>query len=91
VRIQLKRLDALLAERDITLDLDERARSELGKRGYDPAYGARPLKRVIQKDIQDPIARMILKGRLGDGQTIRISFDGNDFLFNGATAVRTVH
>jgi len=85
VAIQLKRLEKLLADRDITLDLDERAKARLAVLGYDPAYGARPLKRVIQREIQDPLARLILEGRIHDGETVRVSHDGNDFLFNGAT------
>jgi ATP-dependent Clp protease ATP-binding subunit ClpB len=85
VRIQLRRLETLLADREIALELDDRARAELARRGYDPTYGARPLKRVIQKDMQDPIARLILQGRLRNGDTVRVSFDGNDFLFNGAS------
>ena len=67
VTIQLKRLEKLLADRNITLELDERAKAELARRGYDSAYGARPLKRVIQKDVQDPLARLILEGRVKDG------------------------
>jgi ATP-dependent Clp protease ATP-binding subunit ClpB len=85
VAIQLKRLEKLLADREITLDLDERARARLAHLGYDSAYGARPLKRVIQREIQDPLARLILEGRIHDGETVRVSHDGNDFLFNGAT------
>jgi ATP-dependent Clp protease ATP-binding subunit ClpB len=65
--------------------LDARGKAELAKRGYDPAWGARPLKRVIQKDVQDPLARLILEGRIKDGDAVRVSFDGNDFLFNGKT------
>jgi ATP-dependent Clp protease ATP-binding subunit ClpB len=83
VDIQLKRLEKLLAARNISMELDGRAKTELAKRGYDPAWGARPLKRVIQKDIQDPFARLILEGRIKDGDAVRVSFDGNDFLFNG--------
>ncbi|MGE0830665.1 MAG: AAA family ATPase, partial [Hyphomonadaceae bacterium] len=84
VKIQLKRLEGLLRERNITIELDQRARDALAQRGYDPTYGARPLKRVIQKDIQDPLARLILEGRIKDGDSVRVTFDGNDFLFNGA-------
>ncbi|MEQ1708222.1 MAG: ATP-dependent chaperone ClpB [Terricaulis sp.] len=83
VDIQLQRLDKLLAVRTITLELDARAKGELAKRGYDAAWGARPLKRVIQKDVQDPLARLILEGRIKDGDGVRVTFDGNDFLFNG--------
>ena len=84
VDIQLKRLEKLLAARNISLDLEARAKAELAKRGYDPAWGARPLKRTIQKDVQDPLARQILEGAIKDGDTVRVTFDGNDFLFNGA-------
>jgi len=84
VDIQLKRLEKLLAARSMTVELDGRAKAELAKRGYDPTYGARPLKRVVQKDLQDPLARLILEGRVKDGERVRVSFDGNDFLFNGA-------
>ncbi len=83
VTIQLKRLEKLLIDRNITLDLDDRARARLAQLGYDPAYGARPLKRVIQREVQDSLARLILEGRIKDGDTVRVSFDGNDFLFNG--------
>jgi ATP-dependent Clp protease ATP-binding subunit ClpB len=83
VDIQLQRLEKLLAARTITMELDARAKAELAKRGYDPAWGARPLKRVIQKDVQDPLARLILEGRIKDGDRVRVTFDGNDFLFNG--------
>jgi ATP-dependent Clp protease ATP-binding subunit ClpB len=85
VDIQLRRLDTLLAARNIAMELDARTKGELAKRGYDPIYGARPLKRVIQKDVQDPLARLILDGRIKDGDVVRVTFDGNDFLFNGAS------
>ena len=85
VDIQLKRLEKLLGARNISMELDSRAKAELAKRGYDPAWGARPLKRVIQKDIQDPFARLILEGRVKDGDRVVVTFDGNDFLFNGAS------
>ncbi len=85
VDIQLKRLDKLLAARNITMELESRAKTELARRGYDPAWGARPLKRVIQKDVQDPFARLILEGRVKDGDRVVVTFDGNDFLFNGAS------
>jgi len=88
VKIQLKRLETLLRDRSIGLVLDARAQTELARRGYDPAYGARPLKRVIQRDIQDPLARLILEGRLKDGDALAVGFDGNDFLFNGVVARR---
>jgi len=84
VTIQLKRLEGLLRDRNITIELDQRAKDALAQRGYDPTYGARPLKRVIQKDVQDPLARLILEGKVKDGDAVRVTFDGNDFLFNGA-------
>ena len=88
VDIQLKRLDKLLATRNMTVSLDARAKTELAKRGYDPVYGARPLKRTIQKELQDPLARAILEGRAKDGDKITVTFDGNDFLINGASERR---
>jgi ATP-dependent Clp protease ATP-binding subunit ClpB len=72
VRIQLKRLEKLLADRRMTLDLDHDALHWLGEKGYDPVYGARPLKRVIQKDLIDPIARKLLAGDLEDGAVIQV-------------------
>jgi ATP-dependent Clp protease ATP-binding subunit ClpB len=88
VDIQLKRLEKLVADRNMAITLDTRAKAELAKRGYDPVYGARPLKRVIQKEIQDPLARAILEGRVHDGEKVTVTFDGNDFLINGAAAKR---
>jgi ATP-dependent Clp protease ATP-binding subunit ClpB len=88
VEIQLKRLEKLVADRNMAITLDARAKAELAKRGYDPVYGARPLKRVIQKEIQDPLARAILEGRVHDGESVTVTFDGNDFLINGAAAKR---
>jgi ATP-dependent Clp protease ATP-binding subunit ClpB len=85
VDIQLKRLERLLAARNISMELDSRAKAELARRGYDPAWGARPLKRIIQKDVQDPLARLILEGAIKDGDRVVVTFDGNDFLFNGAS------
>ncbi len=72
VDIQFKRLAKLLEERKITLDLDPKGRHWLADRGYDPAYGARPLKRVIQKWVQDPLAQELLAGEIRDGATVRI-------------------
>ncbi|MDX2236402.1 MAG: ATP-dependent chaperone ClpB [Hyphomonadaceae bacterium] len=88
VKIQLRRLEKLLADRNIAITLDERAKAELARRGYDPAYGARPLKRVIQRDLQDPLARLLLEGRVKDGDVVTVTWDGNDFLFNGAAEKR---
>ncbi|WP_018690260.1 ATP-dependent chaperone ClpB [Ahrensia kielensis] len=79
VNIQLKRLEALLADRKITLNLDQKARDWLAAKGYDPAYGARPLKRVIQKYVQDPLAEKILGGEILDGSTVNV-LEGSDRL-----------
>ncbi|GAB6054247.1 ATP-dependent chaperone ClpB [Magnetospira thiophila] len=76
VDIQLARLRKLLEDRKITLELDTAARDWLADAGYDPAYGARPLKRVMQKNLQNALAGMILEGRVLDGQTVRVSADG---------------
>ncbi|MBL8567436.1 MAG: ATP-dependent chaperone ClpB [Hyphomicrobiaceae bacterium] len=73
VDIQMKRLQKLLEDRKITVVLDDTARTWLANRGYDPAYGARPLKRVIQKNVQDPLAEQILAGGVRDGDTVRVS------------------
>jgi ATP-dependent Clp protease ATP-binding subunit ClpB len=72
VDIQMKRLARLLEDRKVTIQLDERARAWLADKGYDPAYGARPLKRTIQKNVQDPLAELILSGEVGDGETVKI-------------------
>ncbi len=83
VDIQVARLQKLLAERKLTLVLDEQARTWLANRGYDPTYGARPLKRVIQKSVQDPLAEQILAGRIKDGQTIKLSVRDGTLAVNG--------
>jgi len=86
VDIQLKRLEKLLADRKITLRLDASARDWLAEKGYDPAYGARPLKRVIQREVQDPLAEMILGGRIADGQTVEASAGSDRLLFEVGSA-----
>jgi ATP-dependent Clp protease ATP-binding subunit ClpB len=73
VQIQLGRLRRLLAERHITLELDEAATAWLADTGYDPVYGARPLKRTIQRALQDPLALRILEGSIGDGDLVRVT------------------
>ena len=72
VGIQLQRVDRLLQGRRMTIALDGGARHWLGERGYDPVYGARPLKRVIQKELIDPIARKLLAGEFTDGSVIQV-------------------
>jgi ATP-dependent Clp protease ATP-binding subunit ClpB len=73
VDIQMRRIEALLKDKQITLALDEAAREWLAERGYDPVYGARPLKRVIQKQVQDRLATMILEGKIHDGDHVAIT------------------
>ncbi|WOF43953.1 ATP-dependent chaperone ClpB [Sphingopyxis indica] len=72
VDIQVARVQKLLADRKITLDLTDAARNWLGRVGYDPVYGARPLKRAVQKYLQDPLADLILKGEVRDGATVKV-------------------
>lgn len=87
VDIQLKRLIALLSERKIVLDLDEDARNWLANKGYDPVYGARPLKRVIQKFVQDPLAEQILSGQVPDGSMVKITSGSDRLLFRSKQSV----
>jgi ATP-dependent Clp protease ATP-binding subunit ClpB len=83
VEIQFSRLQKLLEDRKIVLTLDAAARDWLAAKGWDPAYGARPLKRVIQRNVQDPLAEMILAGEVVDGDHVAISTEGNVLTFNG--------
>jgi len=66
--------------------VDDEAKDWLGQKGYDAAYGARPLKRVIQKYVQDPLAEMVLAGKIHDGETVMITAGKDGLLFNGAAA-----
>jgi ATP-dependent Clp protease ATP-binding subunit ClpB len=83
VGVQLKRLEKLLADRRITIGLDPEAMHWLAERGYDPVYGARPLKRAIQKELQDPLARMILEGRIKDGDEVKVTVENATLALNG--------
>jgi ATP-dependent Clp protease ATP-binding subunit ClpB len=83
VDIQIGRLQKLLADRKLTLVLDEAARTWLANRGYDPTYGARPLKRVIQKSVQDPLAEQLLAGRIKDGDTVKLTVRDGTLVVNG--------
>ncbi|MCC7429069.1 MAG: ATP-dependent chaperone ClpB [Alphaproteobacteria bacterium] len=87
VEIQLRRLRALLADRKVALDLDQAARDWLADIGYDPVYGARPLKRVIQRHLQDPLAVQLLEGRIKDADTVRVGADADGLTINGAPAL----
>jgi ATP-dependent Clp protease ATP-binding subunit ClpB len=83
VAIQLKRLQALLADRKLELPLDERAKEWLAEAGYDPVYGARPLKRVIQRELQNPLASLLLEGRYKPGDVIHVSADKDGLTIDG--------
>jgi ATP-dependent Clp protease ATP-binding subunit ClpB len=83
VDIQIGRLSKLLADRKIEITLDDKARHWLGNAGYDPVYGARPLKRVIQRRLQDPLAQMILEGKVGDGDVVSVSASKTGLTLNG--------
>ena len=83
VDIQIGRLRKLLTERKIAVEISASARDWLADKGYDPAYGARPLKRVIQKNLQDPLAEELLAGRVRDGDTVKIDAEAGELTFNG--------
>lgn len=83
VEIQFTRLQKLLQDRKITITLDAAARDWLAAKGWDPAYGARPLKRVMQRYLQDPLSEMILAGEIADGDHVVVSVEGNVLTFNG--------
>ena len=85
VKIQLARVEKLLADRRMTLSVEPDALHWLGERGYDPVYGARPLKRVIQKELMDPIARKLLAGDLADGSVISVSAGDDGLAIDKAT------
>ncbi|MCO6051720.1 ATP-dependent chaperone ClpB [Mesorhizobium sp. RP14(2022)] len=94
VEIQLKRLENLLADRKITLDLDNDAVEWLAQKGYDPAYGARPLKRVMQKELQDPLAEKILMGDVLDNSRVKVVTSSDRLNFRSrpnAATVEDVH
>jgi ATP-dependent Clp protease ATP-binding subunit ClpB len=92
VEIQLKRLERLLADRKIALEVTDAAKALLAERGYDPVFGARPLKRTIQRMIQDPLALKILNGEFGEGDRVAIDAQGGEIVFrkvgHDATAAR---
>jgi len=89
VDIQLGRLTKRLGDRKIAIDLDESARVWLADRGYDPAYGARPLKRVIQKALEDPLAERILAGSVKDGSTVSVTADESGLVMGDAVVAPT--
>ncbi|MEE8332820.1 MAG: AAA family ATPase, partial [Alphaproteobacteria bacterium] len=86
VDIQLDRLRRMLADRKITLDLDMAARDWLAETGYDPVFGARPLKRAIQSYLQNPLATLLLEGAIHDGETVTVTAGEGGLSINGAQA-----
>ena len=86
VTIQLKHLEGLLSDRNIHLQLDQSARDWLAEAGYDPVYGARPLKRVIQRNLQNPLAGLILEGAVKDGETVPVSASDGGLVIGGHLA-----
>jgi ATP-dependent Clp protease ATP-binding subunit ClpB len=86
VDIQLEHLRRRLSDRDMTLVLEEDARKRLAEAGYDPVYGARPLKRAIQQQVENPLAQRILAGDFGPGDTIRVTVDGERLAFGKAAS-----
>jgi len=83
VDIQVARLQTLLDDRKIEIALDSKAREWLANAGYDPVYGARPLKRVIQRRLQDPLAQLLLEGKISDGAKIKVGAGKNGLTING--------
>jgi ATP-dependent Clp protease ATP-binding subunit ClpB len=88
LNIQLGRLRSRLEERHIKLELTDEAARHLARMGYDPVYGARPLKRVIQKELETPLGRMLLRGEVSDGQTVVVEWSDNAFTFSIAGTER---
>jgi ATP-dependent Clp protease ATP-binding subunit ClpB len=84
VDIQMRRLRALLDDRKMGLELTDAARRHLAEAGYDPVYGARPLKRVIQREVQDPLALSLLRGKFDEGDTVRVDASDDHITFEKA-------
>ena len=82
VRIQVDRLCKRLEERRISLKTDERALEWLAQQGYDPVYGARPLKRVIQRHLENPLATLLLEGKIHDGQCVTLKVRDDELVFD---------
>jgi ATP-dependent Clp protease ATP-binding subunit ClpB len=81
VDIQLAHVTALMRDRDLNLEIDQSAREYLAKEGYDPDFGARPLKRTIQREVQDPLALKVVSGEISEGDTIRVTSDKDGLVF----------
>ncbi|HET7334303.1 MAG TPA: AAA family ATPase, partial [Rhizomicrobium sp.] len=89
VDIQVERLRKLLADRKIDITLDEKAHAWLAQAGYDPVYGARPLKRVIQRRLQDPLAQLLLEGKIGDGSVVKVGAGKTGLMIDGVEFAAT--
>ncbi len=87
VDIQLRHLEGLLAERHISIELTDAAKSQLAEEGFDPVFGARPLKRAIQRYLQDPLSIAILEGRVQDNQHVIVDADGSELIFQTVDAI----
>jgi ATP-dependent Clp protease ATP-binding subunit ClpB len=83
VDIQIGRLTRLLSDRKIEIALDRHATQWLAHAGYDPVYGARPLKRVIQRRLQDPLAQLLLEGKIADGAKVKVGASKTGLIING--------
>jgi ATP-dependent Clp protease ATP-binding subunit ClpB len=90
VELQLERLRARLAERRITLELTEAAKEVVAEEGWDPAYGARPLKRALQRLVENPLALRLLEGEFGEGDTVRVDARDGELVFERAEAAAAV-
>jgi ATP-dependent Clp protease ATP-binding subunit ClpB len=90
VDLQVERLVQQLAAQDITLSVNDAARAAIAEEGYDPIYGARPLKRVIQQRIQNPLATELLKGEVREGGGVEVDFRDGEFAFRGFAPGRSV-
>ncbi|MCE0745211.1 ATP-dependent chaperone ClpB [Acetobacter sicerae] len=86
VDIQIARLQSLLTDRNIVIKLDDLAHQWLANEGYDPVYGARPLKRVVQRSLQNPLAELLLEGTIHDGEEVKVSANGDGLIINGREA-----
>ena len=85
VELQVARLAERLADRKVVLEVTEAASDLLGREGYDPAYGARPLKRVIQRLLENPLALAMLEGRIADGDRVVVDADGDEIVIGPAS------
>ena len=90
VEIQLARVKAILADRHIEVDLTPAARRHLAEVGYDPEFGARPLKRALQREVQDPLAMKLLSGEIRAGDRVEVDAEGGALVFRRAEAAAKV-